>query len=193
MPVKEGIKMLRRIKNDFSVSHLPVAMLSTRADVSQKLSGSEKGDAIYLIIPFNSIDLKAVLKNLTRTEHKLRKHPVFVSLTEINDHIEIYPNDQFIQKIHCLMDSHMDDDQFGIAELCYAIGMSRSKIYRIFRSLTDKTLHDYIRSYRLLRAKELLLTKKLNVSEAAYLTGFKNASHFSRIFAEEFGKNPSEL
>jgi AraC-like DNA-binding protein len=193
MPVTDRIKMLRGIKNDFQVSHIPMVMLTTGADISTKLSGVEKGDYVYLLIPFNKIDLKAVLRNLTGIGHKLKEHPVSVTLSEINDRTEPYHNDQFIQKIHCLMDAHIDDDQFGITELCYAIGMSRAQVYRKFRSLTEKTLHDYLRSYRLQRAKELLLTTKLNVSEVSYLTGFKNVSHFSRIFAEEFGKNPSEL
>jgi len=73
------------------------------------------------------------------------------------------------------------------------MGMSRAQIYRKFKSVTDSTPHDYLRSYTLKRANELLSTAKLNVSEAACRTGFKNISHFSRIFTEEFGKNPSKF
>jgi transcriptional regulator GlxA family with amidase domain len=89
------------------------------------------------------------------------------------------------------MDSNLDNDQYGIEDLCDALGMSRAQIYRKFKSLIDKTPHDYLRSYRLQKAKQLLLTTNLNVSEVAYRTGFKNISHFSRSFSKVFGKNPS--
>jgi len=91
------------------------------------------------------------------------------------------------------LDANIDDDKFGIAELCVSLGISRAQIYRKFKLFTDTTLHDYMRSYRLKKAKELLLTTELNVSEVAYRTGFKNNSHFSRIFSAEFGNTPSEF
>ena len=65
--------------------------------------------------------------------------------------------------------------------------MSRSQLYRKFAALTNTTVHLFIRKLRLLKAKELLLHTELNVSEVAYDTGFKNPSHFSRVYSEEFG------
>jgi YesN/AraC family two-component response regulator len=193
MPVMDGIEMLRRIKNDIRTSHIPMIMLTAKADISSRLSGIEKGAVAYLLIPFNEIELQAVLKNLIGLRRKLQEHYVSVTLSEIIDRTEPSLDDQFMQKILCLIDANIDDDQFGISEVCDALGISRAQIYRKFKSLTDKTPHDYLRSYRLQRAKELLLKTKLNVSEVAYRTGFKNISHFSRIFAEEFGKHPSEF
>jgi YesN/AraC family two-component response regulator len=193
MPVIDGIEMLRRIKNDIRTSHIPMIMLTAKADISSRLSGIEKGAVAYLLIPFNEIELQAVLKNLIGLRRKLQEHYVSVTLSEIIDRTEPSLDDQFMQKILCLIDANIDDDQFGISEVCDALGISRAQIYRKFKSLTDKTPHDYLRSYRLQRAKELLLKTKLNVYEVAYRTGFKNISHFSRIFAEEFGKHPSEF
>lgn len=98
--------------------------------------------------------------------------------------------DPLLLKIHALLDTHMDDPGFGIEQLCRALGMSRAQTYRKFSALNGRTLHDYLRSYRLRKARELLLTTDLNVSEAACVTGFSNLSHFSRIFSEEFGQQP---
>jgi len=71
--------------------------------------------------------------------------------------------------------------------------MSRAQLYRKFKSLTDRTVNEYLISFRLHKARELLMTTGLNVSEVAYDTGFKNLSHFSRVFTEMFGKNPREF
>jgi len=71
--------------------------------------------------------------------------------------------------------------------------MSRAQLYRKFKSLTDKTVNDYLRTFRLHKAKELLLTTDRNVSEVAFDVGFKNLSHFSKVFTEEFGKNPRDM
>lgn len=101
-------------------------------------------------------------------------------------------NGHLLPKIHALLDIHLDDPGFGIEQLCRAIGMSRAQIYRKFSALNERTLHDYLRYYRLRKAQELLLTTNMNVSEVAYGTGFINLSHFSRIFTEEFGQHPKD-
>jgi transcriptional regulator GlxA family with amidase domain len=98
--------------------------------------------------------------------------------------------DVFMMKVRSIMEKHLDNDQFGIRELCIEIGMSRAQLYRKFKSLTDTTVNDYLQNFRLYKAKEMLLHSGLNVSEVAYETGFKNLSHFSRSFKEAFGVTP---
>ena len=185
--------MLRVIKNNIRASHKPTIMLSSGDEFSPKLSGIEKSADAYLLIPLDEVELQAVLKNLIGIKQKLQGNSTSVILSEIRYNSFPGQGDRFTQKILSLLDANIDNDQFGILELCYALGMSRAQIYRKFKSLTDSTPHDFLRTYRLTRAKELLLTTKYNVSEVAYRTGFKNISHFSRIFTEEFGKSPSEF
>jgi AraC-like DNA-binding protein len=71
--------------------------------------------------------------------------------------------------------------------------MSRTQLYRKFRSLTDKSPNDYFRSLRLQKARDLLAGTGITVAEAAYKSGFKNVSHFSRVFTQEFGVKPREI
>jgi AraC-like DNA-binding protein len=193
MPVMEGKEILRRIKNDISTSHMPVVMLTARTDIFPMFSGIEKSPDAYLLIPFNETGVESMLKNLTGLRRKLREHNVPGALSEITDQIEPGPDDQFVQKILSLVDANIDDDRFGIEEVCDSLGISRAQIYRKFKSFTDRTPHDYLRTYRLQKAKELLITTKLKVFEVAYRTGFKNVSHFCRIFTEEFGNSPGEF
>ncbi len=193
MPVMEGTEILRRIKKNIGTSHIPVVMLTARTDIFPMFSGLEKSPDAYLLIPFNETGVQSILKNLTGLRRKLHEDNVPLALSEIKDQTEPDPDDQFMQKILSLIDVNIDDDRFGIAEVCDALGISRAQIYRKFKSLTDRTPHGYLRTYRLQRAKELLLSTKLKVFEVAYRTGFKNVSHFCRIFTEEFGKSPGEF
>jgi transcriptional regulator GlxA family with amidase domain len=101
--------------------------------------------------------------------------------------------DQFILRIREIMEKHLGDESFGIQELCNEVNMSRAQLYRKFKSLTDKTVHEYLQSFRLFKARSLLEAGELNVTEVAYDVGFKSISHFSRVFTAEFGKNPSEF
>ena len=71
--------------------------------------------------------------------------------------------------------------------------MSRTQLYRKFSALTDTTVTEYLRLLRLHRAKDLLRNTDLTVSEVAFRTGFKNVSHFSKVFKETFNINPSEI
>ena len=185
--------MLQRIKYDTRTSHFPNVKLRTMVNIPPKLSGMEKGADVYLLIHLDGTGVQSVLKNLPVLKRNQGEYyPSFIS-AEITDLSEPGPDGQFLRNILCLMDAHIDDDQFGIKEVCAAMGMCRAQIYRKFKLFIGKTPHDFLRTYRLQKAKQLLLSTKLNVSEIAYLTGFKNVSHFSRIFSHEFGKNPSSF
>ncbi len=101
--------------------------------------------------------------------------------------------DEFIRKVEHAMDKNLDNEEFDILLLSEALSMSRSQLYRKFKILTNKTIGEYLRSYRLNRAREMLEAGRANVSEAAFRTGFRNLSHFSRVFTNEFGLNPSDI
>ena len=193
MPVMEGTEIFRRIKNNIGTSHIPVVMLTARADIFPKFSGIENSHEAYLLIPFNETGVQSILDDLTGFRRKLREDNFPVSLSEFIDQTDPGSDCQFMQKILSLVDANIDDDRFGIAEVCDELGISRAQIYRKFKSFTDRTPHDYLRTYRLQRAKELLVSTKLKVFEVAYRTGFKNVSHFCRIFTEEFGNSPGEF
>ncbi len=162
------------------------------SDIIQ-LSGIQEGAAVYVLLPFDEMESPSTIENLIGLRHKLLENFISTNIDEIKTQNVISLNDRFMQKIIHLMDSNLENDEYGILDLCNALGMSRAQVYRKFKSIIDSSPHDYLRTYRLHKAKHLLLTTKLNVSEVAYRTGFKNVSHFSRIFSKMFGKNPSEF
>jgi len=191
MPEMDGITMLEMLKNDQRTSHIPVVMLTAKADMASKIIGIEQGADDYLAKPFNEEELHVRLKKLIELRRSLRKRYASMEAIPTTSDKAIQIEDAFMLKIRSIMEAHLDNDHFGINELCKEIGMSRAQLYRKFKSLTDKTVNEYLMHFRLFKAKELLLNSDLNVSEVAYEVGFKNLSHFSRAFKESFGQSPS--
>ena len=67
-------------------------------------------------------------------------------------------------KLNTLLETNMDDEDFGVTEICLAFNMSRPQLYRKFKALTNKSIGKYLRSYRLQKAKQFLENKELNVT-----------------------------
>ena len=101
--------------------------------------------------------------------------------------------DLFLQKSINFIGNNIDNSDFGTLQLARSIGMSESQLYRKLKALTGKSTAVFIRSIRLQKAKELLQTTSMNVSEVAYETGFSDPAWFSRAFKEEFGESPGAL
>jgi AraC-like DNA-binding protein len=92
----------------------------------------------------------------------------------------------------CILDN-MDDDRFDANALSSAMAMSRAQLLRRLKSLTGNSPGFYIKAMRLEKAKELLETSDLSVSEAAFKTGFGSPSNFSKVFTEKYGITPSQF
>lgn len=91
-----------------------------------------------------------------------------------------------------IIDQHLDDSDFGLEQILAEIGMSKSTLYRQLKTETDMTPSDFIRNIRMKRACEMLLERKMTVSEVAYATGFSTPKYFTRCFKDMFGKTPTD-
>ncbi len=100
--------------------------------------------------------------------------------------------DSFLDQVNKTLEAHLSDENFGIAELCKILKISRAQLHRKLKKLTGQSTSHYIRSLRLDIAKGLLQKTDLNVSEVAFTVGFSNATYFSKVFKEEFGYAPRE-
>jgi len=193
MPSMDGISMLDILKHDIRTSHIPVIMLTAKADIDSRLIGLDRGADDYLAKPFNEDELLIRLRKLIELRHVLhQRYAAGEQVIPVKDPPENL-EDSFIQKIRLVMEENLGDDNFDVHQLSRALGMSRSQLYRKFKSLTNKSVVDYFWTLRLYKAKDLLQTTVMNVSEVAWAVGFKNLSHFSRAFKDQFGTNPSAV
>ena len=193
MPVMDGIELLEKAKNDIRTSHIPVVMLSAKADIDSRLAGLERGADAYLAKPFDEKELRIQLRNLVNQRKMLHdRYALPEKVPETSDKF-LKKEDDFMKKIKNVLEANLRDDEFGISNLCRELAVSRSQLYRKFKFLCNKTIADYFKSMRLIKAKELLLTTNLNVTEVTFSVGFKSISYFSREFTHEFGIPPSEF
>jgi AraC-like DNA-binding protein len=85
----------------------------------------------------------------------------------------------------------LENEEFGIGELCKELAVSRTQLHRKLKALTNKSTSQVIRTIRMQEARKLLLNSALNISEIGYAVGYGNPSHFTQEFTKEFGEAPS--
>ena len=107
----------------------------------------------------------------------------------LSDRVSIRKN-TFLTKLQTIIEENIEDDTFGIPQLCQAACLSRSQLHNKIKAATGISTSIYIRNIRLKKAKHLLEHSDRNISEVAYEVGFKDPSYFSRLFTERYGITP---
>jgi AraC-like DNA-binding protein len=167
--------------------------MTALGDPNSVLKGLKKGADHYIIKPFNEKELMLRLKNQLHTRSKMQHRLGILPYVQHQGSIQYRRKLQFFSRINNIIDEHLENEDFGIDQIESELNMSKSQLYRKFAALTDQPIGKYVRTYRLHKAKEMIETTGKNVTQAAQDTGFKNLSHFSSRFKEEFGYPPSEL
>jgi signal transduction histidine kinase/DNA-binding response OmpR family regulator len=193
MPGMDGRTLCEKIKTTVATSHIPVLMLTARADQSSKLEGLETGADDYLIKPFDTNELVVRIHNLIEQRKKLRQ--LFSrELTLYPKQITLPSRDaEFLLRLSSLVEEKYTDPAFSVEELSLEIGMSRMQLHRKIKALTDRSPGEYLRIFRLERAKQMLANTGLQVSEVCFKVGYNNLSNFSKIFREYAGVTPTEF
>ena len=211
MPRLDGRAMLTALRRDPATDFLPVILLTARAAPEDKLGGLEAGADDYLTKPFRPAELLARVSNLIAQRMRLRERFCVEQTERADDAGRVEtpasdgtaageeaedaaraPEPSFLSAAEASVHAHLADEDFGVADLAEALGVSRSKLYRDLRAVTDASPADLIWHVRVAEGRRLLAAGEGNVSEVAYGVGFKSVSHFSRRFRERFGTAPSE-
>jgi signal transduction histidine kinase/DNA-binding response OmpR family regulator len=192
MPEKDGLELCRALKSDERTSHIPIILLTAKASTEDRLVGLESGADAYLVKPFNQDELFLYLRNFLKVRQQLQER--FKKMNdEKNELAAGFPaEDAFISKVREIVDENMEDEDFGVVQLCHKLGMSRSQLHRKITALTGASTSHLVNSFRLSAAKKLLKTTGLNVSEIAYSIGLE-PNYFSRMFKENTGLTPTEF
>jgi signal transduction histidine kinase/DNA-binding response OmpR family regulator len=192
MPLMNGFDLTEKLKNDLNTSHIPIIMLTAKADEESKLRGLDLGVDDYLIKPFSKKELIARVGNLIKLRTLLKERYRGVSAISL-DEIEAKPLDRkFLDKVFAIIKTHLEDQQFGVPVLAAEAGMSVSQLNRKLNALINQSAGKLIRSTKLDYAAQLLKNGEGNVSEIAYRVGFSDTPGFSHSFKEKFGCTPSE-
>jgi DNA-binding response OmpR family regulator len=192
MPKMNGYELCRRLKTDERTSHIPVILLTAKADQPDKLAGLETGADDYLSKPFDRQELAARVKNLIALRRKLRER-FARQLTLKPSEVAVESRDEaFLKKVMTVIEEHMGDEKFEVDMFCRSVNMSRAQLQRKLKALVNQSPMELVRSMRLERAADLLRQNAGSIAEIAYQVGFSNQAHFTRSFHEHFGLPPSE-
>ena len=194
MPEMDGFTFLRMVKTNMNISHIPVVMLTSKADVANRLEGLEKGADAYLAKPFDMDELHVVINNLiSKSLHLKGKFSGAQQQKEKVVAKEVKGNDELLmERIMKAVNTHLSDSDFNVDMLTREVGISRAQLHRKMKELTGLPVSEFIRNIRLEQAVRLLKEQKINVTQVAYTVGFSNVAHFSTVFRKQFGVSPSE-
>lgn len=193
MPGKDGFELCKTLKNDFRTSHIPIIILTAMADMSSKITGLEQGADAYLTKPFNRLELQVRLQKLIELRENLKAK--FRLLTMSSTPIDKPTNQEeiFIDRLKQILQENSGDENFDTNQLGHLMGISRVQLFRKLKALTGQSASQVIRSFRLSKAKDMILSTQFNISEIAFEVGFKDPAYFTRVFTKEFGFAPSSL
>lgn len=196
MPEKDGFEVCDILKQDERTSHVPIILLTARADVESRMTGFRRGADAYLSKPFNREELMIRMETMIRQKERMVS---YLRTAEMNDPNELGLSPEpdllvehaFMVKVRKIVEAKYSDEHFSLPLLCREIGMSRSQLFRKMKALVEISPSEYIRNYRMEQAKKLLEEGGMTVSEVAWQVGFKYLPHFSKAFQETYGVPPS--
>jgi len=193
MPKMGGTQLCEKLKSNIKTSHIFVILLTAKSDISSKLEGYETGADSYITKPFLPQQLIQVIKNLLNTQHRIKSYYSSAEDKKNKEPMGIHPRDKaFIVDAIALIEKNLDEEKYGVEALGKELGLSRTHLFRKFKSLTGSAPNDFIRQIRLKKAAQLIKEGKYSISEIAYMVGFKTPANFSTSFKAFYGKSPKE-
>lgn len=195
MPVMDGLELTEQLKTNTATSHIPVIMLTAKNLEEHRAEGYEHGADSYITKPFHSKVLLARIENLLRQRQLLKNlyHGTKEAEKEISEaHLEDRDK-QFLKQLQAIIQKNLSDSEFGVEDMGQQIGLSRVQLYRKVKAMTGSSVVDLLRKARLAKARRLLETRSMSVSEVAYEVGFSAPSYFTKCFKEEYGMLPGDV
>lgn len=195
MPVMDGLEFTEQLKTNTATSHIPVIMLTAKNLEEHRAEGYEHGADSYITKPFHSKVLLARIENLLRQRQLLKN--LYQGTKEAEKEIsEAHLEDrdkQFLKQLQAIIQKNLSDSEFGVEDMGQQIGLSRVQLYRKVKAMTGSSVVDLLRKARLAKARRLLETRSMSVSEVAYEVGFSAPSYFTKCFKEEYGMLPGDV
>lgn len=202
MPVMDGLEMIRQIKENTNICHIPIIVLSSKASLDDRIAGLEHGIDDYITKPFSSTYLKTRIASLLRQRKTLQEMYMNKLMKGNEDPASDIPtpappqitpyDEQFMQKVMEFMEEQMDNAELTIDEFAEHLMLSRTIFYRKLKSIIGLTPVDFIREIRIKRSVQLIDSGAYNFSQVAYMTGFNDPKYFSKCFKKVMGITPSE-
>lgn len=187
-----GVELCAKIKDDPALSYIPVILLTSSSSAEIKLKGIEGGADDYITKPFDKEILIARVTNLLKSRNNIQKY-FYNQITLKSDDFKISQElKEFLDKCIKITEKHLQNPEFNVKILADEIGISHSTLYKKVKSISGKSVNEFIRFIRLRKAAELFINTDCNVNEGAFEAGFNDIKYFREQFNKLFEMRPSE-
>lgn len=195
MPGMDGLSLCRKIKDNIQTSHVPVILLTAKAEIEDRIEGLQMGADSYIPKPFHPDHLFIRIEKLIKNREQIRKrfeNFAEVELEQITTGIS-EKDDEFLVRITQCIEKHLSESEFSADTIADEVGMSKASLYKKVKATVGLTPHGLIKQYRLRKAADLLKNSNMSVSEVIYETGFNSRSYFYKSFNEMFHCHPKDF
>ncbi|TDN90373.1 signal transduction histidine kinase [Salegentibacter sp. 24] len=193
MPEMDGINLVRKIRKNINTNHIPIILLTGKTDKETNYQGLEIGADAYINKPFSIDILKRTVTNLLKNRALLKNT---YSGKQLRDdkikQLDLKSSDEtLLEKFMDVVNKNLNNPDLNVEMLASELGISRVHLYRKLKQLTNQSAGELVTNIRLKQASNLLISKKINISEVAYAVGFSSTSKFSTKFKDLYGMPPS--
>nr|WP_314896123.1 two-component regulator propeller domain-containing protein [uncultured Flavobacterium sp.] len=188
----DGLELCRKIKENSSLSHIPVILLTASKNPETHLQGISDGADDYITKPFDDDILVARVESLLRSRSNLRKY--FLDSITLKENTQKVPAEyqEILKKCIAIIEANIHKRDFTIKNFATEMGMSHRTLYTKIKIISGQTLNAFIRSVRIRRAAMLMLTENINIAQASAEVGFEDPKYFRQQFVKLFAMTPSE-
>lgn len=192
MPVMDGIKLCKNVKQNIRTCHIPVIILSAKGETKDQMEGLQMGADDYIPKPFSLTILTAKIQNMMRTRRRM--------LERYSKSLEVEPekitfnamDEALLKRAVAIVEKNMDNIEFSTDEFAREMNMSRSNLHLKLKAITGESTIDFIRKIRFNEASKLLKDGRYTVAEVSTMVGFNTPSYFATSFKKYFGCLPTE-
>ncbi len=191
MPKRDGLEFVKSLKQDSSFANIPVIMLTARAGLDDRLKGLMAAVDDYMAKPFDAREL------ITRIENLLKKQAQFNAFYQSRMALSVEEQnagelqDSLIAQLRRIVEKHLGDSKFGVAELAKEMHVSKATLHRRLADESCFTPSEFIRQCRLKAARQLSAQGRVkSISELANAVGFNQVGYFSRLYQKTFNCPP---
>lgn len=196
MPVKDGFTCCRELREQPRTAHIPILMLTAKAEDADVLQASKIGVDDYMMKPFNPEVLKAKVRNLILQRERLKRiYTKTLMLKQQESEPETDGNnapDDFIQQIIHVIEANLANENFNVKMLADQLNMSQPTLYRKIKQRSELAAIDMIRSVRMGKAASLIMENRYSIQEIAEMVGYSDTRTLRKHFTEQFGVSPSK-
>ncbi len=189
----DGVELCRMVKNNLSISHIPVIMLTAKSTMEDQIQSLGAGADAYVVKPFNPGYLMALVKSTIENRNRVRRMLNSSTTVTADPSMALGNQDRaFMEKMYKVMQESLNNGELDIDSIAVEMKVSRTKFYYKVKALTGQTPNDFFTTYKLNYSLDYLKERKYKISAIAEMLGFSSASHFSTLFKKKFGMLPSQ-